>query len=112
MLISMLQVHRGDGILAIAEYLRSGAAKPDVTSETLRSIGDFDDAETLTARWRVLRDSLMDKSPMVRDGAILGFANLNDPKAIQVLAQAKMNEPLNELRKLIDKVLEQLNNIK
>jgi len=111
-LMLLLKQDGKDALSAIAEYLGSGNARANVAAETLRWLGDIGDRETLTARWQILKRSLSDKSPTVRDGAILGFANLNDPRAIQALTDAKTNEPITELRKLIDQVLEQLQNVK
>lgn len=52
---------------------------------------------------------LRDPSPRVRDGAVLGFATLDDPRARPFLYEARDSENVDELRRLIEKVVEQLN---
>lgn len=111
-LMMLLREEGAEAVRATGEYLLSGSAKADVASETLRWLGDLGDNNTLTTRWEILKHSLNDKSPTVRDGAILGFANLNDPQAITALSEAKRKEPIVELRKLIDQVVEQLQKAK
>lgn len=111
-LLMLLREHGQGAVAAIAEYLFSGNAKPDVASEALRWMSDIDDRSTFSKRWQVFRKSLMDKSPRVRDGAILAFANMNDPRALNVLADAKTIEPIAELRSLIDQVIAQLERTK
>ena len=107
-LLRLLHEHGPEAVVAIAEYLFSGNAKPDVASEALRWMSDIDDKSTFLDRWRILRQSLRDQSPRVRDGAILAFANINDPRAMSILAEAKTIEPVAELRSLIDQVIVQL----
>jgi hypothetical protein len=108
-LLRTLADHGRSGFQAIADYVFSGQAKPDVVSESLRWIADFDDASTLPQRWAILRRTLTDRSPRVRDGAILGFATLDDPRARPFLLEAKNLEQIGELRVLIDQVVAQLN---
>jgi HEAT repeats len=107
-LLSMLRQDGAGTVRAIAEYLATGNPKVDVTSEALRSLADFDDRETLNARWQILKRALRHPSPAVRDGAILGFANLNDEGAVPVLESARSVEQISEIRKLIDQVIAQL----
>jgi len=94
---------------AIAEYLFSGSGNADVVSEALRWLADFDDPATLPQRWAILQRTLQDSSPRVRDGAILGFAALDDPRARSLLLQTQEVEPVPELRRLIKQVVDQLN---
>jgi hypothetical protein len=111
-LLMLLREHGQEAVVAIAEYLFSGNAKADVTSEALRWMSDIDDRSTFVKRWQIFRRSLMDKSPRVRDGAILAFANMDDPRALNILEQAKTIEPIAELRSLIDQVIAQLERTK
>jgi hypothetical protein len=104
----MLAMRGQAAFRAIAEYLFSGNAKPDVVSEGLRWLADFNDASTLTQRWAILQQTLKDRSPRVRDGAILGFAALDDPRARPLLVGARQLEQIAELRALIDQVVAQL----
>ena len=108
-LIATLKQHGKMAIKAVAEYLFSGVANPDVVSEALRWLADFNDPDTLTQRWIILQRLMQDPSPRVRDGAVLGFATLDHPRARPLLLEAREKENIPELRSLMDKVIEQLN---
>ena len=107
-LLRILRERGREAFQAIAEYLFSGKAKPDVASEALRWLADFNDPTTVTERWSILRNSLKDKSARVRDGAIVGFAAIDDPRASKLLLDARDSENIAELRVLIDQVVRQL----
>lgn len=100
--------HGSATIDAIAEYLFSTTANFDVGSEALRRIADIKDRRSLASRWALLQRSLKHRSSRVRDGAILGFATLDDHRALEVLKSVETEEPIPELQKLIQKVIEQL----
>lgn len=93
---------------AVAEYVASEPSNPDVVSEALRWMGEIKDPCSLTERWAILRRSLRNSSPRVRDGAILGFAALDDPRARGLLLETRDIERIGELRRLIDLVIAQL----
>jgi hypothetical protein len=103
-----MEEHGQDAFRAIAQYVFSGSAKPDVVSEALRWLADFNDPSTLSQRWAILQRTLNNPSPQVRDGAILGFAALDDPAARPLLLNARNWEQIAELRALIDQVVAQL----
>lgn len=84
------------------------STNPDVVSEALRWLADFRDPATFSQRWSILQQTVRDRSPRVRDGAILGFAALDDPRARPLLAEARNVEQIAELRQLFDKVIQQL----
>jgi len=107
-LLKILHDQGQEAVTAIAGYLLSGSANPEVASEALRWMSDIDDHATFLQRWDLLHHSLHNESARVRDGAILAFANMNDPRALRVLAEARTLEPVAELRKLIDQVIRQL----
>lgn len=107
-LLRTLAQHGQAAFRAIADYLFSGNANPDVVSEALRWLADFNDVSTLSQRWAILRRTLKDRSPRVRDGAILGFGALDDPRARPLLLEARNLEQIGELRALIDQVIAQL----
>jgi hypothetical protein len=107
-LLSMLALHGQDALREIADYMFTVKAKPDVVSETLRQIADHGDRSNLAQRWHILERTLKDNSPRVRDGAILGFAALDDPGAQGLLLEARTRENIHELRVLIDQVVAQL----
>jgi len=107
-LIHSVIEHGSAAIDAIAEYLFSSKANSDVGSEALRRIADVEDQRSLASRWALLQRSLKHRSSRVRDGAILGFAALDDSRAIEFLKVTETEEPIPELRQLIEKVIEQL----
>lgn len=107
-LIHSVIEHGSAAIDALAEYLFSSNANSDVGSEALRRIADVGDQRSLASRWALLQRSLKHRSSRVRDGAILGFAALDDRRAIELLKVTKTEEPIPELRQLIQKVIEQL----
>jgi hypothetical protein len=108
-LLLTLAEHGRAAFMAIAEYLFSADVKPDIVSEALRWLADFSDPATLVDRWSILQRTLRDRSPRVRDGAILGFAALDDPRARPLLLEARHVEQIAELQGLIEQVIEQLN---
>lgn len=108
-LLATLGKHGRGALVAIRQYVLSVNPKPDVVSEALRWLADFGDSTTLVERWAILQDALRDRSARVRDGAILGFAALDDPRAIPLLQQARGREQIAELRRLLDAAIEQLN---
>jgi hypothetical protein len=93
---------------AIAEYLFASTPNSDVGSEALRRLADVEDRRILASRWALLQRGLRHRSSRVRDGAILGFASLDDRRAIELLRSVETEEPVPELQRLIQKVIEQL----
>lgn len=100
--------HGTTAIDAIAEYLFSSSANSDVGSEALRRLAEINDRRIPASRWALLNRGLRHRSSRVRDGAILGFASLDDPRALDLLKDAQTDETVPELRSLIEKVIEQL----
>ena len=107
-LLTLVEKHGRDAVRAITDHIFSGFAQPDVVSEALRWLSSFDDSSTLALRWFLLERTLRDPSSRVRDGSILGFAAMDDPRAIPQLDAARKREEVVELRNLIDKVRAQL----
>jgi hypothetical protein len=107
LLLSVMN-HGNAAIDAIAEYVFSSTANSDVGSEALRRLADVQDRRILASRWALLQRGLRHKSSRVRDGAILGFASLDDRRALELLKSVEAEEPVPELRRLIQKVIEQL----
>lgn len=91
-LLALLAQHGKLAVRAVAEYLLSGEAKPSVASEAARWLAEDSDATTYLERWTILRELLSSSSPVVRDGAILGFATLDDARARDVLITARQSE--------------------
>lgn len=107
LLLSVVE-HGNAAISAIAEYVFSSAVNSEVGSEALRRLADIEDRRILASRWDLLQRSLKHRSSRVRDGAVLGFAALDDRRALELLKGVETEEPVPELRKLIRKVIEQL----
>src|SRR5262249_52967868 len=107
-LLSLLGSRGADAISAIAEYLSWNEGNPEVVSEALRWIAEFGGPDTLPKRWAILRGGLKSRIPAVRDGAILGFATLNDPRARSLLLEARESEQIRELQLLIEHVVTRL----
>ncbi len=107
-LILFIRQHGNAAINSLAELILSERLSPSVSSEALRWLGDIDDSSTYQRRLWLLEKSLACSSPVVRDGAVLGLASLDDPHAIPYLQKARSTEIRRELRKDLDQVLEQL----
>ena len=107
-LLSLLGSRGADALSAIAEYLSWNEGDPEVVSEALRWMAEFGGADTLPKRWSILRRGLRSRSPVVRDGAILGFATLDDPRAHSLLLEARESEQILELQLLIERVAARL----
>jgi hypothetical protein len=107
-LLNSVMEYGNAAIDAISEYLSSAAANSDVGSETLRRLAEVEDRRILASRWALLQRSLRNRSSRIRDGAILGFAALDDRRALELLRSAEREETVPELRRLIQKVIEQL----
>lgn len=107
-LLALINHYGRDAVRGIIDYIFSGVAKADAVSEALRWLADFNDSSTLALRWHLLERTLRDPSPRVRNGAILGFANLDDSRAVPHLTAARQRETTEELTRLIDKVIAQL----
>jgi hypothetical protein len=107
LLLSVME-YGNAAIDAISEYLFSSAANSDVASEALRRLAEVEDRRVLASRWALLQRGLRHRSSRVRDGAILGFASLDDRRALELLKSVETEERVPELRHLIQKVIEQL----
>jgi hypothetical protein len=107
-LTNLLRKHGREAFRAMADYLASSPPAPDIVSEALRWLADINDASVLSQQWFILEQSLKDRSPRVRDGAILGFAALDNAGAKKLLLSARDAEQIEELRVLIDQAVAQL----
>ena len=80
----------------------------EVAAEALRWLGRMDHPPSHHDRLWLLERSLFSTSVLVRDGAALGLASLDDPHAIPYLQQAIEQEKYASLREDLEQVLEQL----
>jgi HEAT repeat protein len=107
-LVALLATKGNAALRAIAQYVSSDCANPDVVSEALRWLADYPDPAFANERWRLLLQTLRHPNPRVRDGAILGLSTLDSPHALPMLEEARSTETIRELRRLLDAVIEQL----
>jgi hypothetical protein len=80
----------------------------EVAAEALRWLGRMDHPPSRYDRSWLLERSLFSTSVLVRDGAALGLASLDDPHAIPYLQQAIEREKYASLREDLKQVLAQL----
>jgi len=81
---------------------------PSVVGEAMRWIGSVDEPDTWECRRSLLEYCLEHPNPEVRDGAGLGLAAMDDPKAIPAVWRAINREQLSILRRGLQQVLDQL----
>ena len=80
----------------------------EVTAEALRWLGRMDHLPSHHDRLWLLEKCLFSSSVLVRDGAALGLASLDDPQAIPYLQQAIQREKYPSLRGDLEQVRDQL----
>lgn len=98
--------------LAAVEAIRTGLAQSILRGEAAS------DALTWAARSAppsiadeiraLLEEAIEDPSFIVRDGALLGIASMDDPRSIPAVRQAIAQEPIEELAREMEDVLAQL----
>ena len=93
---------------AIAELVLKEKVEPEAASEALRCLGQMEHASSYLYRRQTMEKSLSSLAAIVRDGAALGLASMDDPRAIPYLEKAIEKEELDYLRKNLMQVLEQL----
>jgi hypothetical protein len=92
----------------LAGLFEDKTVSPEAQSEALRWLGRMEDQQSRETRLWLLERSLNSPAPIVRDGAILGLASMDDPRAIRYLRIAIEKEKLPELRSDMLEVLDQL----
>ena len=107
-LISFIIEHGNNSIEILAPIFMNEKANAEIISEALRWIGRIEHPETKNIRLWLLERCLFCSSPLVRDGAILGLASMNDPTAIYFLRKAISKESIKELREDMKDVMFQL----
>lgn len=104
----LIQRAGGRGMEPLAHLLVSESMPAEVAAEALRCLGRMEHPLTHSYRRWVLEHRLISVSPLVRDGAALGLAYLDDPHAIPYLRRAVGNEQDADLRADLEQVLVQL----
>jgi len=108
---SIIIEHGDTAVRAISHYILDGTTNPEVAGEALRWVGELDDNATYHSRRNLLEKALVEgATPLVRDGANIGLAQMDDPRSIPYFKQAIKNEKSDLNRKLLIQTLEQLEN--
>lgn len=105
---SLVTAYSKRAIEAMTHLIVYEKVNPEVASEALRSLGSLEDVESYQYRRWLLERALQCSSPVVRDGAALGLAFMDDPHAIAYIRQAINREQCSELREDMEQVLVQL----
>jgi len=108
-LVALIMSYGSVAIDILANLILTEKVNPSIAAEALRWIGRLEYGSSRAKRRRILVNCLLHcKSARVRDGAALGLASLDDPKAIPYLEKAIAREQVNELRQDLEQVLAQL----
>jgi len=111
-LISLVEKYGDVAMEVLAHLIVYEKVNAEVASEALRWLGRMDHTPSYRYRLWLLERSLRCSSARVRDGAVLGLASLDDPDAITHLKQAIQRERVEELRKDMEQVILQLEDIR
>ena len=109
-LVYLIKKYGNAAMETIADLIIYERVNAEVASEALRWLGHMDHPMSYHSRRWLLERSLGCSPAMVRDGAALGLASLDDPHAIPYLKQAILRENCSELRGDMEQVLVQLEN--
>lgn len=109
-LVSLITSLGNAAVKSVADIIISGHANSEVSSEALRWIGRLDNPQSSSNRLWLLESCLNCGSAKIRDGAILGLASMDNPKAIPYIKNAMEREHLSELKKDMQQVIDQLEN--
>ena len=107
-LTTLIAAYGNMTVQELAYLVLSEKVNAEVASEALRWLGNMPHGASCHFRLWLLERSLLCSSPMVRDGAILGLASLDDPRAIPYIKRAIEPEQCEALRKNMEQVLVQL----
>lgn len=110
-LVFLVQKYGNVAMEAISELIVSERVNAEVASEALRWLGRMEHSASHHYRLRLLERGLFCSSALVRDGAALGLASLDDTHAMPYLMQAIQLENCAELREDMEQVLYQLENV-
>src|SRR5262249_31116079 len=87
-LIRLVKRHGKSAMEVVTALLVNDNFNAEVSSEALRWLGRMDHPSSYRDRLWLLERSLFSPSVLIRDGAALGLASLDDPHAIPYLRQA------------------------
>lgn len=108
-LSELIGKYEGNAVNEIQHFILKEEITPELAEATLRILGDLE--HTLThnyRRWLLEKALIEGSSPIVRDGANVGLAYMDDPHAIPFFKNAIQKERNFLLRKVMNKTLFQL----
>lgn len=97
--------YRGSAIASLQRILLGSGINKTVAWEALAYLGAVKGAATHVSRRNLLERSLEHPSSLVRDGALVGLANLGDEHAIPHIQQAVRIEKNGRLRSEMERIL-------
>lgn len=107
-LLRLVQLYGNLALETLVNLIIGEMVSSETAAEALRWLGDMDHPSTHQSRLWLAEQCLFCSSALIRDGAILALASLDDPMAISNLKLAIAFEQIPELRKDMEQVLAQL----
>ncbi len=108
-LLILVRRNRNEAIAILKDLIIGEQVSRIVAAETLRSLGDMPDEFLHNERRRFLEFCLLNSdSARIIDGASLGLASMDDPKAIPSIKLAIKRASIDDLRQDLELVLRQL----
>jgi len=107
-LISFIKKYSRDAIESITCLIVYEKMNPEIAGEALRWIGRIEHPDSYEFRRWLLERSIILPSALVRDGALLGIASMDDKHTIKYLKEAIDKEYCGDLKVDMIQVLEQL----
>lgn len=105
---SLVRTYGPNSKQILARLLEDKSISGRVWGEAMRCLGRLDDSGSYGARLWVLEKGLSSDSELIRDGAALGLASMDDLNAIPYLERAVRSETFGSLRSDMQDVLSQL----
>lgn len=108
-LSELIRQYEGSAVNEIEHFIIKEVVASEAAEATLRILGDVNHKPTYKYRqWLLGKALIYCSSPIVRDGANVGLAYMDDPHAIPLLKKAILNEENPLLCKVMNKTLSQL----
>jgi hypothetical protein len=108
-LLAMVRIYEATAMLSIQDLILGGKATDEASAEALRWLGDMEHEPTYQyRRWLLEKALLSCSSLIVRDGANLGLAFMDDPHAIPALEKAIESTRHEGFRRVLLQTLTQL----
>ena len=104
----LIAKHRRSALEAISHLILFTKTGPHVANEALSTLGAVSEPTTYEYRRWLLERTLGSPSAVVRDGAVIGLAWLDDPHAIPYVQRAVQGEQLAPLRRSMEQLAGQL----